>query len=198
MQEAASQGAYSDQYSRQLSSEGFSPEPVKSKSGAPSTVIPNNTRPTPSTLVTGFGSSHHTSTSRASATHHPPQSTAQAGQQSTTDASPRTVNIAETATSAGSQNIRNNMDPPPDTVGGNGGGDSGFNVGQLQQEKQDMAVDYERQLLELKEQLEAVTSERDDLKQNQGRVKATLEGKIRRLEQQLQKSGPGQPPAKVS
>jgi len=90
------------------------------------------------------------------------------------------------------------MDPPPDTVGGNGGGDSGFNVGQLQQEKQDMAVDYERQLLELKEQLEAVTSERDDLKQNQGRVKATLEGKIRRLEQQLQKSGPGQPPAKVS
>ena len=197
MQEAATQGTYSDQYSRQLSSEGFSPEPVKSKSGAPSTVIPNNTRPTPSTLVTGFGSSHHTSTSRASATHHPSQSMAQAGQQST-DASPRTVNVAETATSAGSQNIRNNMDPPPDTAGGDGDGGGGFNVGQLQQEKEDMAVDYERQLLELKEQLVTVTSERDDLKQNQERVKATLEGKIRRLERQLEKSGPGQPPAKVS
>ena len=49
-----------------------------------------------------------------------------------------------------------------------------------------MAVDYEQQLLELKEQLVMVTSERDDLKQNQERVKATLEGKIRRLEQQLQ------------
>ena len=123
---------------------------------------------------------------------------AQAGQQST-DASPRTVNVAETATSAGSQNIRNNMDPPPDTAGGDGDGGGGFNVGQLQQEKEDMAVDYERQLLELKEQLAMVTSERDDLKQNQERVKATLEGKIRRLEQQQsQKSGSGQPPARVS
>jgi len=34
-----------------------------------------------------------------------------------------------------------------------------------------------------------VSSERDDLKQNQARVKATFEEKIRRLEQQLQKSG---------
>jgi len=58
---------------------------------------------------------------------------AQAGQQST-DASPRTVNTAKTATSAGSQNIYNNMDPPPDTAGGNGDGGGGFKEGQLQQE----------------------------------------------------------------
>ena len=72
----------------------------------------------------------------------------------------------------------------------NGDGGGGFNVGQLQQEKQDMAVDYDWQLLELKKQLVMVTNERDCLKQNQERVKATLEGKIRRLEQQL--------PARVS
>ena len=123
---------------------------------------------------------------------------AQAGQRST-DARPQTVNIAETATSPGSQNIRNNLGHPPDSAGGDGGDDGGeFNVGQLQQEKQDMAVDYERQLLELKEQLEAMTSERDDLKQNQERVKAHLEGKVRRLEQQLQKAGSGEQPVRVS
>lgn len=55
-------------------------------------------------------------------------------------------------------------------------------MGQLHQEKEAMAVDYEWQLLELKEQLAILTSERDDLEQNQERVKATLEGKIRRLE----------------
>ena len=183
MQEAATQGTYSDQYSRQLSSEGFSPEPVKSNSGTPSTVIPSNTRPTPSTLVTSFGTPHHTSTSRASVTHFPSQLMAQAGQQST-NASPQTVNIAETATSAGSQNM-----PPPDTAGDDSDGGGGFDVGQLQQRMPNMAIDYERQLLELNEQLVMVTSERDDLKQNQKRVKAILEGKIRRLEQQLQKSG---------
>ena len=107
---------------------------------------------------------------------------AQAGQRST-NATPQTVNIAETTT-AGSQNI-----PPPDTAGSDSDGGGGFNVVQLQQQMPDMALDYERQLLELKEQLAVVTSERDDLKQNQERVKATLEGKIRRLEQQLQKSG---------
>jgi len=183
MQGAATQGTYSDQYSQQLSNEGFNPEPVKSNSGTPSTIIPTNTRPTPSTLVAGFGTSHHTSTSRASATHHPSQLMAQAGQWSI-DASPQGVNIAETATSAGSQSM-----PPPDTVGGDSDGGGGFNVGQLQQRMSNMAIDYEQQLLELKEQLKMVTGERDDLKQNQERVKATFEGKIRRLEQQLQKSG---------
>ena len=46
-----------------------------------------------------------------------------------------------------------------------------------------MAVDYERQLLEMKEQL---TSERDELKQNQERLNAYWESQVRRLEQQLQ------------
>jgi len=79
--------------------------------------------------------------------------------------------------------------PPPDTAGDDSDGGGGFIVGQLQQQMPNMAIDYERQLLELKEQLAMVASERDDLKQNQERVKATLEGKISRLEQQLQKSG---------
>ena len=78
-------------------------------------------------------------------------------------------------------------------------GNSGeFNVGQLQQEKHDMAVNYERQLLEMKEQLQAVTSERDELKQNQERLNAHWESQVRRLEQQLQKSGAAEQPTGVS
>jgi len=183
LHEATTQGTYSDQYSRQLSSKDFSPEPIKSKSGASSTIIPSNTRPTPPTLVAGFGTSHHTSTSRALVTHLPSQSMTQVGQRNT-DASLQRMNIAETATSTRSQNM-----PPPDTAGDDSDGGGGFIVGQLQQQMPNMAIDYERQLLELKEQLAMVASERDDLKQNQERVKATLEGKISRLEQQLQKSG---------
>ena len=71
-------------------------------------------------------------------------------------------------------------------------------VSQLQQEKQDMAVDYERQLLEMKEQLQTVTSERDELKQIQERLNAHWESQVRRLEQQLQKSGAGERPTGVS
>ena len=73
-----------------------------------------------------------------------------------------------------------------------------FNVGQLQQEKQDMACDYERQLLEMKEQLQTVTSERDELKQNQERLNAHSESQVRKLEQQLQNSGAGKQPTGVS
>ena len=72
--------------------------------------------------------------------------------------------------------------PPPDTVGGDSDGGGAFNVGQLQQQMQDMAIEYEQQLIGLKEQLVMVT-------QNQEQVKTTLEGKIRRLERELQKSG---------
>ena len=61
-----------------------------------------------------------------------------------------------------------------------------------------MAVDYERQLLKMKEQLQAVTSERDELKQNQERLNAHWESQVRRLEQQLQKSGVGEQPTGVS
>ena len=61
-----------------------------------------------------------------------------------------------------------------------------------------MAVDYERQLLEMKEQLQAVTSERDELKQNQERLNAHWESQVRRMEQQLQKSRVGEQPTGVS
>ena len=58
-----------------------------------------------------------------------------------------------------------------------------------------MAVDYEQQLLEMKEQLQAVTSERDELKQSQERLNAH---QVRRLEQQVQKSRVGEQPTGVS
>ena len=177
---------YDNSYFRQLSKEGFSPEPVKSKVGASSTSVPDNTRS--ATLVTGFDSSNasHVQASRLTS-----QSVAQPGQINT-GTSPRTVSIPDTPTSAGAQNILNNQ--PENTVGSSGE----FNVGQLQQEKQDMAVDYERQLLEMKEQLQTVTSERDELKQNQERLNAHWESQVRRLEQQLQKSGAGERPTGVS
>ena len=55
-----------------------------------------------------------------------------------------------------------------------------------------MAVDYEQQLLEMKEQLQAMSSERDELKQNQERVNAHWESQVRRLKQQVQKSRVGE------
>ena len=61
-----------------------------------------------------------------------------------------------------------------------------------------MAVDYEQQLFEMKEQLQAVTSERDELKQNQERLNAHWESQVRRLEQQVQKSGVGEQPTGVN
>lgn len=182
----AMQETYSDSYFRQLSKDGFSPEPVKSKVGASSTSVPDNTRS--ATLVTGFDSSN---TSHVQASRSPSQSVAQPGQINT-GTSPRTVSIPDTPTSAGAQNILNNQ--PENAVGSSGE----FNVGQLQQEKQDMAVDYERQLLEMKEQLQTVTSERDELKQNQERLNAHWESQVRRLEQQLQNSGAGKQPTGVS
>lgn len=185
MQAASIQEPYGDGYFQQLSKEEFSPEPVKSKLGTFSTSVPDNTRS--ATLVTGFDSSN---TSRVQASHPPSQSMAQPSQ-TNTGTSPRTVSISDTPTTAGAQNILNNQ---PESVSNSGE----FNVGQLQQEKQDMAVDYERQLLEMKEQLQAVTSERDELKQNQERLNAHWESQVRRLEQQLQKSGVGEQPTGVS
>ena len=61
-----------------------------------------------------------------------------------------------------------------------------------------MAVDYEQQLLEMKEQLQAMSSERDELKQNQERVNAHWESQVRRLKQQVQKSRVGEQPTGVS
>ena len=61
-----------------------------------------------------------------------------------------------------------------------------------------MAVDYEQQLFEMKEQLQAMTSERDELKQNQERVNAHWESQVRRLEQQVQKSRVSEQPTGVS
>ena len=185
MQAASIQEAYGDRYFRQQSKEELSPEPVKSKFGASSTSVPDNTRS--ATLVTGFDSSN---TSRVQASHPPLQSVAQPSQ-TNTGTTPRTVSISDAPTTAGAQNILNNQ---PESVGNSGE----FNVGQLQQEKQDMAVDYERQLLEMKEQLQAVTSERDELKQNQERLNAHWESQVRRLEQQLQKSGAAEQPTGVS
>lgn len=185
MQAASIQEAYGDRYFRQQSKGELSPEPVKSKFEASSTSVPDNTRS--ATLVTGFDSSN---TSRVQASHPPLQSVAQPSQ-ANTGTTPRTVSISDAPTTAGAQNILNNQ---PESVGNSGE----FNVGQLQQEKQDMAVDYERQLLEMKEQLQAVTSERDELKQNQERLNAHWESQVRRLEQQLQKSGAAEQPTGVS
>ena len=64
MQAASIQEPYGDGYFRQLSKEEFSPEPVKSKLGASSTSVPDNTRS--ATHITGFDSSN---TSRVQTSH---------------------------------------------------------------------------------------------------------------------------------
>ena len=61
-----------------------------------------------------------------------------------------------------------------------------------------LAMQYEAQLLELREQLEAVMKERDSLLVNRERVTAQWEGRIRRLEQQLKAYQEGKTPAEVS
>ena len=63
----------------------------------------------------------------------------------------------------------------------------GFSVDSIHhhRSKEDMARDYEQQLVELRQQLEAVTKERDSVLESRERVTAHWEGKIRRLERQL-------------
>ena len=65
-----------------------------------------------------------------------------------------------------------------------------FNVGQLQQvPTEDVRV--------LRQRLEEVTKERDDLKQNQERVNAHWDGKVNRLKAQLQRANDGNPSTEV-
>ena len=58
---------------------------------------------------------------------------------------------------------------------------SGFNVGELQQTGSKLPTD----VVELRKQLEAVEKERDDLRQNQQRVNARWDGRVKRLETEL-------------
>ena len=75
---------------------------------------------------------------------------------------------------------------------------SKLNVSQLQQDREELVMRYEAQLLELQEQLEMATKERDSLLANRERVTAQWEGRIRRLEQQLKAYQEGKTPAEVS
>lgn len=62
-----------------------------------------------------------------------------------------------------------------------------FNVGQLQQVPFNQITDIET----LRQRLEEVITERDDLKRNQERVNARWDGRVKRLEAQLQKATGG-------
>ena len=75
---------------------------------------------------------------------------------------------------------------------------SKLNVSQLQQDREELVMRYEAQLLELQEQLKMATKERDSLLANRERVTAQWEGRIRRLEQQLKAYQEGNTPAEVS
>ena len=63
----------------------------------------------------------------------------------------------------------------------------GFTVTSIQrrQTQEGKVREYEDQVLELRQQLEAVVKERDALQSNQERVSAQWEGKVRRLQNQL-------------
>ena len=71
--------------------------------------------------------------------------------------------------------------------------ESGFSAQQLQQE----GSGGDQQLHEVKAQLEAVTQEKNELLQNQERVNAQWEGRVRRLERQLQAYQKGDKPTEV-
>ena len=81
--------------------------------------------------------------------------------------------------------------PPVTTTGGSGHGhtlseragqgSSGFNVGKLQQTEAEPSTDT----VELRQQLEALQKEKNDLQQNQQRVNAQWEGRVKRLETEL-------------
>lgn len=71
----------------------------------------------------------------------------------------------------------------------------GFSVKHLHQEKEgDVHGD---ELQGLRSQLEAVTQEKNELHRNQERVNAQWEGRVRRLERQLQAQEKGEKPAEV-
>jgi hypothetical protein len=73
--------------------------------------------------------------------------------------------------------------------------ESGFNAQQLQQEGS--GGESDQQLHEVKTQLEAVTQEKNELLQNQERVNAQWEGRVKRLERQLQAYQKGDKPTEV-
>ena len=73
--------------------------------------------------------------------------------------------------------------------------ESGFNAQHLQQGQS--GGEGDQQLREVKAQLEAVTQEKNDLLQNQERVNAQWEGRVRRLERQLQAYEKGDKPTEV-
>ena len=73
--------------------------------------------------------------------------------------------------------------------------DSGFSARQLQQERGEGAPS--QQLHQVQTQLEAVMKEKNELLQNQERVNAQWEGRVRRLERQLQAQQKGEKPNEV-
>ena len=77
-------------------------------------------------------------------------------------------------------------------------GDVNDQSSQLQQDREELAMQYEAQLLELREQLETVMKEKDSLLANRERVSAQWEGRVRRLEQQLKAYQEGKTSAEVS
>ena len=165
-------------YSQQLTAEGFGPASVRRKGGS-SAVLPDNTRPLSShTMVTG---TELRSPSARMAGHSVAQSS-----ELSTKATPQVVSVSGGHT----PNLLNDINVPIESKVGH----DAFNVGQLQQ---DMAMDYERQLLDVREQLESVTKERDTLLENRERVAAHWEGKTRRLERQLQEYQQGHQPTEV-
>ena len=74
-------------------------------------------------------------------------------------------------------------------------GESGFSAQQLQHEGS--GGEGDQQLREVKAQLETVTLEKNELLQNQERVNAQWEGRVRRLERQLQAYQKGDKPTEV-
>ena len=64
----------------------------------------------------------------------------------------------------------------------------GFSVDSIhnQRSPEDMAREYEQQLAEMREQLEVVTKEKDDLVLSRERVSSQWESKVRRLKRKLQ------------
>ena len=161
-------------YSQQLTAEGFGPASVRRKGGS-SAALPDNTRPLSSHTMAA--STELCSPSARMAGNS--VALAQSSELSTNKATPQVVSVSGGRTPY----LLNYINVPiiESKVG--------HDALQLQQ---DMAMDYERQLLDVREQLESVAQERDTLEENRERMAAHWEGKTRRLERQLQEYQQGQ------
>ena len=208
--------AHSDPYSRQLSDEGFVPAIVKAKGGGISyspdnsrSSVATGTTASGAQFVSGAIGGRTSSTQTPGINASPHGINISSANVLSTTGVPDTLNRLDSEGDeggrgrSGSEGFRERSHTVG-SVGGVGGGresqvrskskrdhyrqKEGFSVDSIhnQRSPEDMAREYEQQLAEMREQLEVVTKEKDDLVLSRERVSSQWESKVRRLKRKLQ------------